>query len=169
MQPQNIYDRSKSRAMAWALQQPNGLRCTICGATGPTLTLADIDFLHTRFVARCHQHIETAPRILSVYALVLEKRKEPSEVNDALWFKANPQRTHRLRQILPDERERHPRSGELMLVRKLAHGDTDQISVWASDHQTVVGDDDLLTRMFDQLRGKGPGICSFMKRSGGAA
>lgn len=169
MQLKHIYDRSKSRAMAWALQQPNGLRCTICGATGPTLTLADIDFLHTRFVARCHQHIETAPRILSVYALVLEERKEPSEVNDALWFKANPQRTHRLRQILPDERERHPRSGELMLVRKLAHGDTDQISVWVSDHQTVVGDDDLLTRMFDQLRGKGPGIYSFMKRSGGAA
>ena len=169
MQPKHIYDRSKSRAMAWALQQPNGLRCTICGATGPTLTLADIDFLHTRFVARCHQHIETAPRIRSVYAIVLEKRQAPSEVNDALWFKENPQRTHRLRQTLPDESERHPRSGKLMLVRKLAHGDTDQISVWVSDHQTVVSDDDLLSRMFDQLREKGPGICSFMKCSGGAA
>jgi hypothetical protein len=83
MQPKHIYDRSKSRAMAWALQQPNGLRCTICGATGPTLTLADIDLLHTRFVARCHQHIETAPRILSVYALVLEKRQESAVLQDA--------------------------------------------------------------------------------------
>ena len=169
MQPKHIYDRSKSRAMAWALQQPNGLRCAICGATGPTLTLADIDLLHTRFVARCHQHIETAPRILSVYALVLEKQQKPSEVNDALWFKENPQRTHRLRQTLPDERERHPRSGELMLVRKLAYGDTDRISVWISDYQNLMGNDEFLRDLFDQAREKGPGNCMFTKRLGGTS
>lgn len=83
MQPKHIYDRSKSRAMAWALQQPNGLRCTICGATGPTLTLADIDLLQTRFVARCHQHIDTTPRIRSIYALVLESQQEPAVMQDA--------------------------------------------------------------------------------------
>jgi len=83
MQPKNMYDKDKSLAVAWALQQPNGLRCTICGSTGPTLMLADIDFLHTRFVARCHQHIETAPRIRSVYALVLESKQEPAVMQDA--------------------------------------------------------------------------------------
>lgn len=83
MEPKHIYDKNKSLAVAWALQQPNGLRCAVCGATGPTLTLADIDLLHTRFVARCHQHIETAPRILSVYALVLEKRQESAVMQDA--------------------------------------------------------------------------------------
>ena len=168
MQEKHIYDRNKSRAMAWALQQPNGLRCTICGATGSTLTLADIDIFHTRFVARCDQHLETAPKIRSIYGIVLESRQELAVTHDAKWFSDNPQRTHRLRSTIPDERERYPRSGELMLVRKLAGGNTDRISVWVSDHGNLAGDDEALCRMFDLARNAGVGKPILVSRGGAA-
>ena len=125
--------------------------------------------MHTRFVARCPKHLKTTPKIRSVYGLVYASTQEPAVTEHCKWFSDIPRRTHRLRPTLPDEREQYPHSGELMLVRKLAHGETDRIAIYISDHEKLASDDDFLRGLFDQGRKAGPRKCIFTKLPGGAA
>lgn len=92
---------AQKRALDWQVNPPREHSCSICGASGPVLTVGDTDVMHTRFAARCHHHIETSPRLKKYYAMI---QRVTGMNEDQLWFSQNPSRTTRYRLSRADEK-----------------------------------------------------------------
>ena len=100
----------QERALNWQLNPLREHSCSICGASGPVLTVGDTDVMHTRFAARCHHHIETSPRLRKYFVMI---QRVACMNEDQLWFSQNPGRTTRYRLSRADEKV----EGMPMLVR----------------------------------------------------
>ena len=134
----------QERALDWQLNPPREHTCSICGASGPVLTVGDTDVMHTRFAARCHHHIEASPRLRKYFAMILHVA---GMNEDQLWFSQNPSRTTRYRLSRADEKV----EGMPMLVRIRPDGFCGRVMIMghvvdkdASDH--------VLAQAYDRLR-----------------
>lgn len=128
-----ISEKLKTRAAEWATNPARALTCSICGATGPILTVGDTDVLHRRFSVRCSHHTTVRPQMRNVYSMIYEV------TGDAAWFASNPDRTFRVRPPSEDEVSRHPTIGPMVVLKR----DGKTISFKAKVGQTHIQDNDV--------------------------
>lgn len=118
---------AQQRALDWQTNPPREHACSICGATGPVLSIGDTDAMHTRFAARCDKHIEAKPRLRKYYGIVTNFEIDAAQLDDLRWFQSNPDRTTRLR--LSHACEMTIAGGLPILVRKNQSGQCVRIAV----------------------------------------